>query len=48
MIFWWNLVCFEILYQLPVVYPLEDPLGALPDPKEKSYITFQYFLSVFR
>ena len=30
MFFEWYLICFEILYQYPGIYPQGDPLGASP------------------
>ena len=33
-------VCFEILYQLPVFYP-RGPVGALPGPKNQIFVKFQ-------
>ena len=33
MILLWYLVCFDMLYQLPLFYPQGDSLGVPPDPK---------------
>ena len=43
----WYLVCFEILYQFPVFYPLRDQLGTLGALTIKKWDKFHDYDMIF-